>query len=162
MTRRRRGRVPGRGRLIDRLWIPGREGLKQFVGAANGAYDVKFVRGDLFNGKYIWRVPVTVPVYDTEITLRIELERFGVEVLAEDWAGPMKHTFGSQRLCMWYPHDPDDRKWRIEDGLLKLLDTAVMHLFMELYFRETGDWPGKEAPHEVPKVDGRASAGRAA
>lgn len=51
---------------------------------------------------------------------------------------------------MWLPDDPDERRWRPSDGLLKLIDTAVVHLFKELYWRETGEWLGDEAPHHVP------------
>ncbi len=116
-------------------------------------YDLSLEGGDLFNGRYVWRVPVTVPIYEADYSLRIELEEFGVHVIAENWTGPMNHTFGDNRLCMWYPPDPDDRKWRKEDGLLKLIDTAVMHLFEELYYKETGEWLGEEAPHDVPKTE---------
>jgi hypothetical protein len=43
----------------------------------------------------------------------------------------MKHTFGANQLCMWYPKDPPSRQWSRVDGLLKLVDTAVVHLFKE-------------------------------
>jgi hypothetical protein len=36
--------------------------------------------------------------------------------------------------------------------VLKLVDTAVAHLFKELYFRETGEWLGEEVPRDVPKI----------
>ena len=124
-------------------------------------YDLTLT-GNFFNGRYTWRVPVTVPVYEAGFSLLVELEEFGVHVTAENWAGPMKHTFGGNRLCMWYPDDPDERKWHKEDGLLKLIDTAVMHLFKELYYRETGEWLGEEAPHDVPKIDARAERQEAA
>ena len=42
--------------------------------------------------------------------------------------------------------------WPI-DGLLKLVDTAVVHLFKELYFRETQEWLGDEVLHGAPKVE---------
>jgi hypothetical protein len=40
----------------------------------------------------------------------------------------MKHTYGANRLCMWYPDDPRDRRWSRADGLLKLVDTALAQL----------------------------------
>jgi hypothetical protein len=100
-------------------------------------------------------MPLTVPIYEADFLLRIDIEEFGVDVTAENWTGKMKHTFGKNKLCMWFPSDPDSRKWRREDGLLKLIDTAVMHLFKELYFRESGEWLGEEAPHDVPKDEVR-------
>lgn len=87
---------------------------------------------------FVWRVHVTIPVYGDRQVLRIELdERRAVRVTAEGWTGPMRHTFGANTLCMWYPKDPLDRQWNREDGLLKLVDTAAAHLFKEMYFRET-------------------------
>ena len=47
--------------------------------------------------------------------------------------------------------------WSRTDGLIKLVDTAVAHLFKELFYRETGEWPGEEAPHAAPKREPRAS-----
>ena len=43
-----------------------------------------------------------------------------------------------------------------------LVDTAVAHLFRELYFRETGEWLGEEAHRDVPKIEQRAPLDRAA
>jgi len=112
---------------------------------------------------FLWRVPVTVPVYDEGFVLRIELdERHAVRVTAEGWHGPMRHTFGSNTLCMWFPKDPPDRQWNRVDGLLKLVDTAVAHLFKELYFRETGEWLGEEVHRDVPKIEQRGDLDRAA
>ena len=108
-------------------------------------------------------MPITVPAYDQTYIVRIELgELSSVHVVAEDWAGPMKHTFGHNRLCMWLPSDPAERRWQRSDGLLKLIDTAVLHLFRELYWRENGEWLGEEAPHDMPKVEARILASAAA
>jgi hypothetical protein len=77
-----------------------------------------------------------------------------VRATAENWTGPMKHTFGANRLCTWFPADPPERRWQREQGLLLLADTAVTHLFKELFYRETGEWLGEEVPHG-PKAEGR-------
>jgi hypothetical protein len=112
---------------------------------------------------YVWRVPVTVPVYDEGYVLRIELdERRPVRVTAEGWDGPMRHSFGANRLCMWYPKDPPNRQWNRSDGLLKLVDTSVVHLFKELYFRETDEWLGEEVHQDAPKTEQHAPVDRAA
>ena len=53
--------------------------------------------------------------------MRIELdERRAVQVTAEGWHGPMRRTFGANRLCTWYPKDPPNRQWNRADGVLKL------------------------------------------
>ena len=112
---------------------------------------------------FVWRVPVTVPGYEEDYVLRIELdERRPVSVRAEGWRGPMRHTFGANTLCMWFPKDPPDRQWNRADGMLKLVDTAGAHLFKELYFRETGEWLGEEVHRDVPKIEQRAPLDRAA
>ena len=96
-----------------------------------------------------WRARVVVPAFETPFTLRIEVTRYGwSSVKVEDWTGDrMKHTYGGNRLCMWYPSDPDEKQWQYEDGLTRLVDTAVVHLFKELWWREHGEWLGDEAPH---------------
>lgn len=106
---------------------------------------------------YVWLVPIVVPAYDERYVLRIKLdERRPVQVTAEGWHGAMRHTYGANELCMWYPKDPPNRQWSRGDGLLMLVDTAVAHLFKELYFRETGEWLGEEVHRDVPKAEERA------
>jgi hypothetical protein len=142
-----------RAPLADRLLK-----LRTLEAGVREAYDLTVVASNHLGQRYVWRVPVIVPVYESEYSLRIELEeRVPVRVVAENWTGSMKHTFGHNRLCMWFPDDPDERRWQRSDGLLKLIDTAVVHLFKELYWRETGEWLGDEAPHDVPKVEARAA-----
>jgi hypothetical protein len=34
-----------------------------------------------------------------------------------------------------------------EDGLVALVDLVRVHLFQEAWYRETGEWLGREAPH---------------
>lgn len=58
------------------------------------------------------------------------------------------HRFDDGSLCMWHPADPPNRRWRMADGLLDLLDTIRGHLLREAIWRETGEWPGEEAPHQ--------------
>lgn len=60
---------------------------------------------------------------------------------------------GYVRLCLWYPWDPREKKWGLEDGLLQLLTLAKNHLIREAYYQEeikkngSADWLGPEAPH---------------
>ena len=56
-----------------------------------------------------------------------------------------------QALDPGIPFDRLNMDWQdlrpADDGRPKPLDTAVEHLFKEYWFRETGEGPGKEAPH---------------
>jgi hypothetical protein len=58
-----------------------------------------------------------------------------------------EHRYNDVWLCLYYPKDPDERRWKNEDGLLRLFDLARLHLFGEYRWRETGSWPIEEAPH---------------
>lgn len=60
------------------------------------------------------------------------------------------HRYDDRTLCIWYPLDPEDRRWVSDDGLLALIDITRIHLFKEAYWRETGLWVGAEAPHAPP------------
>ncbi|MDQ3668904.1 MAG: hypothetical protein M3377_01260 [Actinomycetota bacterium] len=50
-------------------------------------------------------------------------------------------------LCIWYPDDPPEQRWLPRDGLLMLIEMTRVHLFKEAYYRETGEWLGKEVSH---------------
>jgi hypothetical protein len=53
---------------------------------------------------------------------------------------------------MWYPKDGPERRWVADDGLLRLIRCAQVHLFKEAFWRRYGEWPGPEAPHEPDEV----------
>ena len=57
------------------------------------------------------------------------------------------HRYNTHQLCIWYPDDPDEKRWVFEDGLLILLGLIAAHLFREAWWRETGEWLGPEAGH---------------
>lgn len=120
-------------------------------------YAAERTRTDYDAEAYAWRVRILVPAYDQLFSLRIELSTYlgSSRVVVEDWTGEkLKHTFGGNSLCMWFPSDPPERKWNIgHDALLRLVDLAIAHLFKELYWREHHEWLGEEAPHEAPKVE---------
>lgn len=67
-----------------------------------------------------------------------------------------EHRMPDGSLCLFYPGDPDDRRWRSQNGLGILFELARRHLFLELHWRRTGgpglgEWLGDEAPHGVPR-----------
>lgn len=62
------------------------------------------------------------------------------------------HRMPDGSLCLFYPGDPVDRRWRADLGLLALLDLTADHLYFETYWRHTGgaaggQWLGPEAAH---------------
>lgn len=143
--------------LIQRMWIPTPTVIAALEGETKTAHDVELVSRSTAIEQAVWRARVRVPGYDIVHTLRIELERHGHDVYVEDWTGDkLRHTYGACRLCMWYPSDPPEKRWKKSDGLLKLIDTAVLHLFKEYYFREKGEWLGDEV-HEAPRKAAAAS-----
>jgi hypothetical protein len=126
------------------------------------AYDFERSTTKLKLEAYTWRVPIEVPVYERAFVLRIELDPRYLRVFVEGWSGPMKHRYSDGSLCMWWPKDPPHRRWQRADGLLKLVDTALTHVFKELYWQEAGEWLGEEAPHAAPKINPRAALSEAA
>jgi hypothetical protein len=58
-----------------------------------------------------------------------------------------EHRIGDLALCLYYPQDPPERRWKPSDGLLRLFDLGRRHLLGEDIYRKTGRWPIEEAPH---------------
>jgi hypothetical protein len=54
-------------------------------------------------------------------------------------------------LCLYFPSDPPERRWKLSDGLGRLFDLARMHIWCEHIWRNNGrraaDWPTPQAPH---------------
>lgn len=50
-------------------------------------------------------------------------------------------------LCLYFPPDPQERRWTVEYGLVGLFDLARRHLACEHIWRETDEWPTEDAPH---------------
>lgn len=105
----------------------------------------------------VYVVPVTVPIYDKRRTLTIRLANYtepsliGVTV---DGPTESPHRYpDTGHLCMWHPKDGPSDRWLPEEGLLRLIQYATVHLFREAYWRETRVWPGPEAPHDDGKEE---------
>jgi hypothetical protein len=130
-----------------------------FDDAALERYDVRIIKRAAMAGQYEARVPVTVPVYLDPCTLHITIDKHRTQVIVEGFPGNLRHTFGENKLCMWFPSDLPERRWTVNKGLLALIEMALVHLFRERYVALTGEpWPGEEAPHpaDEPKADDEA------
>jgi len=58
-----------------------------------------------------------------------------------------EHRIDADELCLYYPWDPSERRWRPENGLLALLTLARRHLYCEFIWRRDQAWPVDEARH---------------
>jgi hypothetical protein len=70
-----------------------------------------------------------------------------------------KHAFpGDGALCLWFPHDPIERRWVHALGLEVLIEMTRRQLLLELEFSITGRWPMEDAPHDFPESkEGRSA-----
>jgi hypothetical protein len=54
-------------------------------------------------------------------------------------------------LCLYYEHDPHERRWKVNDGLVRLFDLVRVHVWSEHIWRLRGrrksDWPTAQAAH---------------
>lgn len=58
-----------------------------------------------------------------------------------------EHRIGSIGLCLYFPGDRPERRWKTSDRLDRLFYLGRRHLFGEFVWREEGQWPFAEAPH---------------
>jgi hypothetical protein len=99
---------------------------------------------------YVARLLLPVPNYEARsVTIEFRPKFPWNPSVTVDGPENSPHRYGPHRLCLWYPGDPDAQRWLPEDGLLALLGLIQSHLFKEAYWRETHEWLGDEAPHEV-------------
>jgi hypothetical protein len=61
------------------------------------------------------------------------------------------HRNGPIELCLYYERDPEERRWKVSDGLVRLFDLGRRHLMCEYIWRKRGrrpsDWSTEQAPH---------------
>jgi hypothetical protein len=106
-------------------------------------------------GSIVYTLHVPVPEFNERRLIRITLwndKRPTVRSLSADGPTTSPHRYGDGTLCMWYPKDGPERRWVAEDGLLRLIRCAQVHLFKEAFWRRYGEWPGPEAPHGPDEV----------
>lgn len=109
---------------------------------------------------HVYDVDVVLPggYDDRHVTIEFDhTHPSSPSVFTDGPAGPgaSPHRYylrGHRQLCIWHPADPPDQRWIPEDGLLTLLGMITHHLFKEAWWRESGEWLGREYPH-CPRVD---------
>lgn len=83
----------------------------------------------------------------TRVQIDFTLPYSRIPQVIVDGPAESPHRYDDGTLCMWYPHDPPERRWTFSDGLLQLVGLIQVHLVREQLWRETGHWYGDEAPH---------------
>lgn len=58
-----------------------------------------------------------------------------------------EHRNPDGSLCLWYPRDPDELRWTINDPIDTYIMAIQRHLFGEEVCRRRGAWPWEDAPH---------------
>jgi len=154
-------RIPiQRGSLVDRAWWlgAGRAELPVLEDGLASCYPQARRIADLARGWLIYDVELTVVGYPGTHEVAVVLwERPSAReplVYASRVDG-FRHLYERSRLCLWYPKDPPERRWQLENSLVGLLDVVAVQLFKEHYFREKGEWLGGEDAevHSQPKPD---------
>lgn len=99
--------------------------------------------------------PLTVPETREQVTViaRIDVRGRSFRPIVHVQGAPdcRRHRYADHSLCMWFEHDPPDRKWTADDGLDQLAVHVARHLFQEAVCRAGDPWPGEESPGEHPR-----------
>lgn len=108
-------------------------------------------RGPVNFGRYQLVVQLTL-VDGTVRLVRIVFdddhpETPAVFVIGDERRGGWPHRYHDGSLCMWFPRDPPDQRWLLEDGLMTLIGYIEAHLFREVWWLENDEWLGPEAGH---------------
>lgn len=102
---------------------------------------------------FTYRLSVEVPTYGPrELTIVFPRRHTRSPRVFADGPTVNRHRFDDGSLCMWYWPDPPDRRWTFDQGLLALINHAILHLFKEAWYLDTGEWLGDEVIHD-PKED---------
>lgn len=70
-----------------------------------------------------------------------------VFVIGDERRRRWPHRYHDGSLCMWFPRDPPDQRWLLQDGLMSLIGYIEAHLFREVWWLENDEWLGPEAGH---------------
>lgn len=89
--------------------------------------------------------PAGVPT--REIEVHFSLGTPNVPHIFSDGPTDSPHRYSDSSLCIWYPYDPKEARWRPIDGPAALLGHIAAHLIKEQWYRRTGEWPGEQIHH---------------
>lgn len=117
----------------------------QFMREMSGVDDLRPVRSTKYPGAFgveFDMEPFGVP--------RRHVQIFIYNVIAHvlvDGPTDSPHRYQDGTLCIWYPDDPPEQKWKRRDGAAVLVADIAAHLIKEEWWRMTGEWPAGEVRH---------------
>ena len=99
----------------------------------------------------VYRVAMDVPHYEPRrVEIRFEDWRRRPRVFVNGPSSPHRYRRnGEEWLCMWHPDNPPKQKWVFR--FPPRLEPDPGASLREAWWRETGEWPGLEAPHAPVK-----------
>ena len=111
-------------------------------------YHYPSLRRTVTIGYISYEATMSVEGYEDRI-VTVELGRYISDSprIRVDGPGRSPHRYSDGSLCIWYPDDPPERRWKFSNGLMELLILVQQHLFKEAWWRESGEWLGPEVPH---------------
>jgi hypothetical protein len=100
----------------------------------------------------VYHLPVEIPSYgQRQLTIVFPGRTPRTPHVFADFLVVTRHRFDDLSLCMWYWRDPPEHRWLFDDGLAALIGHAIIHLFKEAWFMDTGEWLGDEVTHDPQK-----------
>ena len=95
-------------------------------------------------------IPVTIEFHEQPGYFTYGLKPFDFPLVFADPGADSKHRHQDiDALCLWFPGDPEDRRWHYTDGLIALFNLARNHVFYETYWRATGGHGGPNSPEGI-------------
>lgn len=151
-----------------RPWLPWKPNdpawVIRFEAAAAARYG-SALRRTQSRGRLTYEVALPVIGRDEPVPVRVEFHRhpgyltFGLDpidyprVFADEGAPSPHRMPDDDSLCLYYPGDPEHRRWTAEKGLDELLNLTARHLLAEDFWRENDNvWPFDEAAHGMAGV----------
>jgi hypothetical protein len=94
-------------------------------------------------GGYAVQFMLTPPGVEARVvTVEFSLAAPDTPRVTVDGPAESPHRYGDGELCMWFPGDPLERRWRRRDGAAALTGHIAGHLIREAWWRQTGEWIG--------------------
>lgn len=104
----------------------------------------QFNRGDYLSFS-CWVVPSGL--LRQLVTIKFRKNDLDSPIVTTEISTKSPHRYSNGSLCMWYPYDSDDLRWRWKDGGAALIAHIHAHLIREAWWVETGEWVGDEVEH---------------
>lgn len=103
---------------------------------------------DPFKGGFAIRTSISPPgVPARKVEVMFSLRSPDIPHVFVNGPEQSPHRYKDGSLCMWFPGDPPEARWRPVNGPSALLGHIAAHLVKEQWHRRTGEWPGDHVGH---------------